>query len=254
MLLNPPIIEQAPTCPARPAAWTNEVHEAAKLHTAECFPEEAVGIVEGGQYVRLDNRSTQPQRDVFLTDTDLLRVAGAEVFFHSHPSGLGSPSQTDMAYQLQLGIPFVVIVWPLYDVFWWGDSLDRAPLIGRGFRHGIHDCMSLIRDWHLAKGIAFPDFARDWNWWDGANPKNHYLDNFEAWGFERIATSEATQPGDVLLFAFHSKAPHHGALVHDRDLLLHHPAGGRAVDPTRLSAPVPRSRFIRHATAAVCRK
>ena len=53
-----------------------------------------------------------------------------------------------MRYQQQLGIPFVVMCWPLYDVFWWGDKLPRAPLIGRGFRHGIHDCYSLIRDYY----------------------------------------------------------------------------------------------------------
>ena len=160
-----PILEPAPLSPARPAAWTDDMHEAAKAHAAESYPSEAVGIVERGQYVRLDNRSAEPTKDVHLSDEDLMRVASADVFFHSHPDGIGSPSSTDMVYQQQLGIPFVVIVWPLYDVFWWGDSLARAPLIGRGFRHGVHDCMSLIRDHFQGKGVVFADHPREWDWW-----------------------------------------------------------------------------------------
>ena len=57
-----------------------------------------------------------------------------------------------------------------------------------------------------------------------------------------------------MLFQFHAKTPHHGAIVWNDELLLHHPAGTRAVDPTRLSVLVPRSRYMRHATLAVRRR
>jgi proteasome lid subunit RPN8/RPN11 len=250
-----PITSGAPMTPARPAAWTDEVHEAAKAHAAECYPAEAAGIVERGQYVRLVNASKQASEDVFLDADDLLRVAGADLFFHSHPDGKGCPSLADMEYQRQLGIPFVVIVWPLYDVFWWGDELERAPLIGRGFRHGIHDCFSLIRDYYAERGIVLADQPRDWGWWSGKTPAhNYYLDNMEAAGFARITAAEATEPGDVLLMRFNYAVPMHGAVVWDRDLLLQHAAGQAPVDPTRLSSLVPRSRYIRHATVAARRK
>ena len=245
----------APTSPTRPAAWTDEVAAAAKAHTGEAYPQEAVGIVEGGQYVRLDNISTDPTKDVALDDDDLLRVAKAELFFHSHPDGVGSPSESDMRYQMQLGIPFVVIVWPLYDIFWWGESLQPAPLLGRGFRHGVHDCYSLLRDYYVERfGITLLDQPRAWNWWDDKQGLDLYRQHFDEAGFREIDKREATQVGDGLLMAFNYQVPMHGAVVWDRDLILHHPAGLKAVDPTRLSVLAPRSRFIRHVALALRRK
>ncbi len=57
----------------------------------EAYPEEAAGIVTWGEYQRLANLSTTPDRDVLLTDADLVRVAEAELFFHSHPDGSAAP-------------------------------------------------------------------------------------------------------------------------------------------------------------------
>ena len=242
----------SPTCPALPAAWTASVSDAARAHTQQCYPNEAAGIVLEGQYVPLENRSPTPGQDVFLSDDDLLRVADAELFFHSHPDGLGCPSETDMVYQQQLGIPFVVMVWPFLDVFCWGDMLKPAPVIGRGFRHGVHDCYSLIRDWYFeAHGVRLLDQPRGWNWWLGRAPQNHYLDNFAQVGARQIPVDEANQRGDVILFNFSNAVPMHGAVVYDRDLMLHHISGIKPHDPTRLSGMVPRQRYHRFATFAL---
>jgi proteasome lid subunit RPN8/RPN11 len=251
--------EIAPLSPARPNAWTPEIHEAAKAHTAECYPAEAVGFVDQhGEYVRLRNESADPSKDVVLSDENVLRVAAeARVFFHSHPDGLGCPSESDMTYQQQLAIPFVVMVWPLYDVFWWGDQLKPAPLLGRGFRHGVHDCYSLLRDYYATvRGEPLIDQPRDWNWWDSRNPnpRDLYRDYFDKAGFVKIPVNEATKPGDGLMLSFNYRVPMHGMVVWDNDMLLHHPAGMRAVDPTRLSVLVPRSRFLRHASFALRHK
>lgn len=241
-----------PMSPAWPDAWTPEVNQAARDHTAEAYPAEAAGIVEHGEYIRLDNISRTPGADVFLSDADLLRVASADVFFHSHPDGLGSPSATDMVYQIQLGIPFVVLPWPVPDAFCWGDMLAPAPLVGRGFRHGVHDCCSLIRDYFREKGVQFHDGPRDWEWWS----KGHdlYSENFERAGFVKIDPAESTEPGDVVLMNFNHKVPMHGAVVVDKYLLLQHASGAKAVDPTRLSGMVPRVRYARHINMALRRK
>jgi proteasome lid subunit RPN8/RPN11 len=251
--------QNAPTKPERPKLWTDAVHEAAKAHTAACYPGEAVGIVNArGEYVPLRNESSEPSKDVLLSDENVLRVAAeARVFFHSHPDGIGCPSESDMTYQMQLAIPFVVMVWPLYDLFWWGDQLKPAPLLGRGFRHGVHDCYSLLRDYYATvRGTPLIDQPRDWNWWDARYGKglDLYRDYFDKAGFRKIAVSEATEPGDGLMLAFNYKVPMHGMVVWDRDMLLHHPAGMRPVDPTRLSVLVPRHRFLRHASFALRHK
>jgi proteasome lid subunit RPN8/RPN11 len=244
--------EIAPLSPVFPATWTHAIAEAAYTHAVEVYPQEAAGIVEHGAYVRLDNRSATPGEDVKLSDDELIRVAQADVFFHSHPDALGVPSEHDMVYQKQLGIPFVVMCLPTYDCFAWGDTLERAPIIGRGFRHGVHDCYSLVRDWYREAGIVdLDEWPRGWEWW--TRGQNLYRDNFEATGFTPIAVSEATQPGDGLLFAFNFKVPMHAAIVVDKDLLIHHASGVRAVDATRLSTLVPRARLVRHAVMAVRR-
>jgi proteasome lid subunit RPN8/RPN11 len=225
-----------------PAAFTDIVRGEALAHAQEVFPDEAAGIVEGGAYVRLDNRAADKRNEIGLVDEDLLRVSEAELFFHSHPNGRGCPSEHDMIYQMQLGIPFVIAVLPHIDVFAFGDQLPRAPLLGRGFRHGVHDCYALLRDWYSEKhGIDHPDFPRDWEWWSLG--KNHYLDNFQRWGFREIARDQAFEQGDILLFKFHYKVPMHAGVVIDRDLIMHHAAGFKPVDHTRLSAMVPRSRY-----------
>jgi cell wall-associated NlpC family hydrolase len=43
----------------------------------------------------------------------------------------------------------------------------RAPLVGRKWAWGTHDCFGLVRDGikdHA--GIDIPDFGRDWMWWE----------------------------------------------------------------------------------------
>jgi proteasome lid subunit RPN8/RPN11 len=243
-----------PMSPAFPAAWTPDVATLAYAHAVEVYPNEAAGIVEGGTYQRLDNVSQTPERDVVLGPDELVRVAGADVFFHSHPDGLGVPSEQDMIYQQQLGIPFVVMTLPVYDVFCFGDMLARAPLIGRGFRHGVHDCYAVMRDWYAEQGMTYPDWPRGWEWWTKDGKKNHYLDNFEALGFERIDLSEPPRRGDVALFKFRFDVPMHGAVVVDADLLLQHASGVKPVDATRLSSLVPRARLARHITVALRRR
>src|SRR5262249_14061877 len=148
---------------------------------------------------------------------------------HSHPDGLGCPSEIDMVFQQQLGIPFVIMCWPVPDVFAFGDPLPRWPLIGRGFRHGVHDCYAIIRDWYTEAGVtALWDQPRGWEWW--TKGRDLYRENFEAAGFIAIPVGEAVRKGDVLLFNFTAKVPMHGAIVIDGDLLLHHACGVRAVD------------------------
>ena len=246
----PTRIDQVPLSPKFPASWTRAIAEAAYNHAVAMFPQEAAGIIEGGQFVRLDNLSKTPEDDVLLDDAALLRVASSELFFHSHPNGQGCPSETDMTYQQQLGVPFVVMTLPIYDVFAFGGMLERAPLIGRGFRHGIHDCYSLIRDWYLDRGITkLWDQPRAWEWW--SKKQNLYMENFAAAGFDRIDRAEATRAGDLLLFNFNYPVPMHGAIVVDKDLIMHHASATKPVDSTRLSTMVPRQRMVRHASVAL---
>ena len=68
----------------------------------------------------------------------------------------------------KLGLPWLIVSWPsgigmpLFEPGGW-----TAPLVGRQFAHGVHDCFAIIRDGmrHYA-GINIADFDRDWIWWN----------------------------------------------------------------------------------------
>lgn len=238
-------------CPTMPRAWTPAVDLLARNHALEVYPREAAGIVTDGQLELLHNISDTPENEVLLSDADAMRVANAQVFFHSHPNSTGVPTAHDMTYQQQLGIPFVILALPDPDLFAFGEQLAPAPLIGRGFRHGVHDCYALMRDWYRLRGIDVPDFPREWSWWSAG--QNLYLDKMQDAGFAQIDPARATEEGDVLLFAFNYKVPMHGGLVMPGGLMLHHAAGIKPVDPTRLSCTVPRTRYQHHITYALRR-
>ena len=139
-----------------------------KAHTAEAYPHEAAGIVERRPVCAARQSQPTPSKDVALDDDDLLRVAKAELFFHSHPDGVGCPSESDMRYQQQLAIPFVVMVWPLYDVFWLGDQLDAARRCSGAA--SAMACTTATRccatTTSRPSGITLIDQPRDWDWWD----------------------------------------------------------------------------------------
>lgn len=231
------------TSPDFPPEWTAAVADAAKAHALEGYPNEVAGIVVDGEYIRLENRASNPETMVVLNDGDLIRVASdAQIFFHSHADS-GVPSAHDMEYQQQLGIPFVIMSVQEMDVFCFGDQCPTSPLLGRGFRHGVHDCYALVRDWFkLERGLTLKDGGRDWEWW--TKGQNLYMDNFVAAGFQEIPAGERTRVGDVFLFRFNYKVPMHAALVHSDAMLLHHPAAHRPVDKSRLSVLVPRQRWL----------
>lgn len=239
------------SCPDFPSCWTPEIEEIARKHALDAYPNECAGYIDwDGKYNRMFNHSKEKHQEVVLSDYDMMNTAQAQAFFHSHPDGIGCPSKSDMEYQMQLGIPFITMVTPRYDVFCHGETLGKAPLLGRSFRHGVHDCFALLRDWYLEKkGMFFPDIAREWEWW--LHDDSLYLDNFQKWGFKQIRIEEATVPGDVVFFNFSFKKPMHAAIVDDDQLLMHHISGSLPVDHSRISTLVPRIRMMRLASMAV---
>jgi proteasome lid subunit RPN8/RPN11 len=252
--LSSSYVAKPPSCPVFPATWTPEIAAAASAHAKAVYPHEAVGIVAAGRYERLVNLSATPGLEALLSDADLLAVAErAALFYHSHPDGPACPSEADMRYQAQLDIPFVIQTWPEGDTFCFGDTLEGAPLLGRAFRHGVHDCYSLIRDWYwLKRQVRLPHEPRDWEWWNRG--RTIYTDGLAGAGFEPIPVAEATREGDGLLFNLRNATPMHAALVMTPDLILHHIAGARPYDPTRLSRLEPRTRWLRWVTMAVRRR
>jgi cell wall-associated NlpC family hydrolase len=247
---------EAPTLAVEslPSTWTLEVAAAAWAHAVEAYPQEAVGVVEKGAYERFDNRADNPSLHVSIDAESAARLVPGTMLVHSHPDGWQCPSAADMRAQSQLGIPFMILPigkdGPTGKAFSFGDATD-VPLLGRPFRHGKFDCYSLVRDYYKTRGLALSEYPRDWEWWSGPTPLDLYTEGFSKEGFVEIAVEEATQEGDALLCAIRARVPQHAAIVLDRHRILHHPAGLREYDPTRLSCIDIRSTWARFALRAV---
>ncbi|CTQ45775.1 NlpC/P60 family protein [Roseibium aggregatum] len=196
----------------------------AKDHARKTFPEEMVGYISGDKFVPLTNVADDPVEDFEVSPVEWFKASDvAEVLIHSHTNGNDFPSRIDMESQIEMGIPWGIIVTngtEARDPFFWGDTLPREGLIGRVFRHGVTDCYSLIRDYFRSeKDVVIPDFPRSHKWWD--NGENMYLEGFEKAGFVEIREDEV-QPGDCFLMKVGTQVPSHAGVYLGNNTILHH--------------------------------
>ena len=227
-------------------------------HARAAYPNESCGVVIGDDYHRCFNYATEPTKDFQIAPQEYLKLSKLgeiRAIIHSHPDAPLYPSELDMIGQMQTNVPWGIIQTDglrTSDPNMWGDTLPIAPLIGREFMHGIHDCYSLLRDAFrlgkdelLKQGITgwpydsaqMPEVPRNDNWWD--SDKDLYQDYLKKTGWRRIDMSEA-RPGDGFLIAINSKKLNHAGLLLDQNLIMHH-------KPGRLSAREPAGIWARSA-------
>jgi len=234
---------------------TPEVVSDMQQHALRDFPNEACGVLTVDGYMPLENIADDKllAGDIDQNLVENLRDTGKLIgIFHSHCDYPGSravfgPSERDMVSQRSMDVPFF-LAWTdgemCSPVAAWGDTLEREPLIGRVFQHGITDCYELIRDYYfLEKGIDLPQFPRNWAWWD--SDKNLYEDGFPEAKFRQI-TAQESRPGDVILFKMYDfrdlsnkdkvQKFNHGGVLYGPGLLLHHVTSKKPYDPARISA------------------
>lgn len=200
---------------------------AALAHAGQSAPAECCGVIVEGAYVPLENRATR--FDSFVMDMRgfiaATRASPAEAIVHSHVGAPPQPSPADRAMCEKLGLPWLIISWPSGAWQVVEPCGFAAPLTGRTFAHGVHDCFSIIRDGlQRYAGIGIPDYERDWNWWnDGADL---IAGQFAAAGFTLLPPGTPPKHCDV----FGMRTPgapvvNHLALFIAPDLILHQPAG-----------------------------
>lgn len=227
-----------------------------QAHACEMFPDECCGVVKGGIYVPMQNMAEDPSSRFEVDPIALADLWPVEAIVHSHPNYKACPSTDDMRSQMDMALPWIIC--PVQDgvageVFAFGDQVTRAPLMDRGFRHGVTDCYALIRDWFFfERGIDLPNFARGWDWWvpnEAGETEDLYSLGFEVAGFRRLAEGEKPAVGDVFLSRLgKTMVTNHGGIYLGNGLVLHHPSGrgGRAYDPTQLPKRDAVSRWQSH--------
>lgn len=222
--------------------FASDVIRAIKAHAIAAFPNEACGLVVGKRYVACRNVHPKPKTDFEIDPAEYLAAQATGpvlAVVHSHPDGPDHPTFEDMQYQIASGVAWGIVLTngdQVRDPFWWGGTAPIPPLIGRDFRHGVTDCYSSIRDpmrmpraeverqlgvkgWPFDR-ILLPEFPRDADWW--TKGEDLYRAGFRKAGYEQIDESEARM-GDVFLGRIrHGMPTHHGGILLDRGLVLHH--------------------------------
>ena len=196
-----------------------------QAHARETFPEECVGYVKDGVYVRLVNRHPEPTKHFRIAVADLYGV-NPDVIWHSHPA-TGQvnphwPSKADL--ELFYGNPDVrwgvlatdgVEVGPMV-IF---DDINPPGLLGREYIWGVYDCYSLIRDWYKSQEIELKNYPRDLQ--EFQSGKDLYGENFADAGFVEVGLNDL-QVGDVLMMSIMSNKINHAALYLGGNEIIHH--------------------------------
>lgn len=222
-----------------------------KYHAIREYPNECCGLLlKSGGYVEVANVSNNPRTSYKVDPQAILdNVDNIQVVLHSHPNGPDYPSEADMVNQIATNIPMGIVSTDGKDTlepFFWGDGYERPELVGRGFRHGVTDCYSLIRDFYAKEmGFALKEIPREWLWWEtaerGGKGEDLYTKFIEEVGFKRVTIKKCPEVGDMGYMQIKSDVPNHACVYIGKGLILHHlgPAQGGGVDVGCLSVREP---------------
>lgn len=201
----------------------------ALAHAASCQPLESCGVVVNGGFHPIPNHATE--YDTFVMDMPAYVAAAKtgkiEAIVHSHVYAPPQASDGDRAMCEATGLPWLIVAWPVGNHAVIEPNGYRAPLVGRKWAWGTHDCFGLIRDgFKDYSGIDMPDFNREWLWWD--NGGNIIADQFAEAGF--VAVSDDWRHCDVIgMQIWPSKVVNHLGLFLYPDVILHQMLGRLSV-------------------------
>jgi proteasome lid subunit RPN8/RPN11 len=204
---------------------------AAMVHASQCEPLESCGVItEDGAFHALKNTATE--FDTFVMDMAgylaINKKSRVVAIVHSHVYLPPTPSAGDKAMVEKTGLPWLIVSWPLGTWKVIEPCGYRAPLVGREWAWGSHDCFGLIRDGLFDEtGILIPDFPREWMWWKAGD--DLIGQQFDAAGFVRMAPGTPPNHCDVLGLRISSKVVNHLGLFLKPDVLLHQMLGRLSV-------------------------
>lgn len=228
-----------------------KVIEKAKEHGLNAYPKEACGVVIDDEYIPCDNVAYDPKSDFIIDPKDYLSIKlgnkTIQAVIHSHTNGLHQPSKADMEKQIQMKIPWGIILATkdsVTDILWFGDQVPIRDLVGRPFIHGVYDCYALARDWfRIQKNILLPNYPRHDQWW--GKGEDMFTQFFLDAGFYEI--HKPKNVGDIIIGKIMGKVPNHCAIYIGDGLILHHLS-------KRLSNREPADRWMKFVTMCLRHK
>lgn len=186
-------------------------------HAAEEYPRESCGLIVDGQYVRCRNVNDKPGEQFRMSPQDFKRASRrgeVQAVVHSHPDWSAEPSAADRQSCSETGLPWAII--EVRDgkpgaVEWLEPDAFVAPLLGRKFAHGVHDCLTIVLDFYRREmGIDLGDFERRDNWWNEGG--DLYRQHLPCAGFQRMPDGGTPMHGDIILMQIRSPVPNHAGV------------------------------------------
>lgn len=194
-------------------------------HAEKEYPRESCGLIVNGRYWPCRNIAASQGEHFIIDPSDYkaaLRSGDVEAVIHSHPDWPAAASITDRVACEESGVPWAII--PVEqgkagEHVWIKPEGWQAPLIGREFVHGVHDCLTIILDFYQREfGIDLGRYEREDGWWDQG--KDYYRELLPKAGFEPVDT---LRHGDVVLMQIRSPVPNHAGIYLESGILESEP-------------------------------
>lgn len=202
----------------------NNVPSDAIMHAIQDYPKESCGLVVGGKYIRCRNIATNPGDNFVMCKEDMaaaMELGEIEAVIHSHPDAPCSITEADQINCNESAVPWCIIEVRLEKYIrhrWYEPKDEQLPIIGREFRHGVTDCLTVILEYYRRElGIDLGSFEREDNWWDKG--ENLYLKHLPEKGFYRIPDGDPILTGDVILMQIKSPVPNHAGIYIEDGML-----------------------------------
>lgn len=208
-----------------------------QVHANAEAPRECCGLVvrkPDGALEYVPCRNIGLERDHFLIDPQ--DAANAEdrgqlvAYAHSHVFSPPTPTDADRESMAHTGVPWIIVNHPLGSFTITDPAPYVAPLVGRTFVHGVHDCYGIVRDYYASVlHITLNDYPRVWGWWEKQDGPDLYRDNFAREGFTAIhegaldsGALAKLRTHDLILFRMGARRDNHMAVYVGGNVILHH--------------------------------
>lgn len=228
------------------------------IHANAEAPRECCGVIvreAGDGLVYIACRNIAGEQNQFVIDPeDYVRAADTGEIIaiaHSHVLTPPAPTAADRTEIERSGLPWLIVNIPTGAYTVAVPDGYTAPLVGRPFVHGLHDCYGIVRDYYASIGVPLNDYPRPYGWWDQPDGPDLYRENFGHEGFVQIASGIEDarlklRQHDLILMNIRARRDNHMAVYLGGGVILHHLIG-------QLSRRETYQEFYQRRTTAVLR-